>query len=248
MKPFFDDGTVAIYHGDCRELDVVAACAVTSPPYDSGVPYDGYIDNVGEDEYRALATGTAEVMDRALKAANGRTWVNIGVEVLPVWLPSLLGLLRYETAVSWSYGVATASTAWGSVKSPSSPHLRYSWEPLIVCSAGAWKREAPPEMSGWKDGLGGWEGICTNHWTIPPGASTRSEHPAVMPLKLAMRAIRLSTWPGEVVLDPFCGSGTTLLAAKLLGRKAIGADISEKSCELSAERVSQQVFDFGQLA
>ncbi len=78
--------------------------------------------------------------------------------------------------------------------------------------------------------------------------ATKSGHPAVMPLELAMRATRLSTWPGEVVLDPFCGSGTTLLAAKLLERRAIGCDISERYCELSANRLSQQVFDFGQPA
>ena len=248
MTPYFDDGTVAIYHGDCRELDVEAAAVVTSPPYNSGVEYQGYVDDVGEDAYRELATTAAKAIYRALRAANGRAWVNIGVARLPVWLAALCGPLRYETSLAWSYGIATANTAWGSVKSPSSPHLRYAWEPVIVASAGPWHREPPAGMEGYKDDLGGWESLCRSLWAIPPGASTNSEHPAAMPLRLAMNAIRLSTWPGETVLDAFCGSGTTLLAAKLLGRRAIGADVSEAYCELSARRVSQGVLDFGQPA
>ena len=86
--------------------------------------------------------------------------------------------------------------------------------------------------------------MCSNLWRIPAGLSAGSEHPAVMPLELAMRAIRLSTWPGEVVLDPFMGSGTTLLAARLLGRRAVGIEISERYCELAAARLGQQVLRF----
>jgi site-specific DNA-methyltransferase (adenine-specific) len=66
-----------------------------------------------------------------------------------------------------------------------------------------------------------------------------------MPLELAARAIRLSTWPGEVVLDPFCGTGTTLLAARLLGRRAVGIEISERYCELAASRLAQGSLELG---
>ncbi len=146
--------------------------------------------------------------------------------------------------MAWSYGFATADTAWGSWTMPSAPHLRHGWEPVVVASVGPWAWEVPEGMEGWRDDLGDWEKLCTTRWEIPPGASTNSQHPAAMPLRLAMNAIRLSTWPAEIVLDSFSGSGTTLLAAKLLGRRAIGADISERYCGLSAARLAQGAFNF----
>jgi DNA modification methylase len=87
--------------------------------------------------------------------------------------------------------------------------------------------------------------LCRNVWRVPPGASTRSEHPAVMPLELARRCIRLSTWPGQTVLDCFAGSGTTLVAARQLGRRGIGIETSERYCEMAALRLSHGVLDFG---
>ena len=75
-----------------------------------------------------------------------------------------------------------------------------------------------------------------------PRRSPRN-HPAPFPEELAARCIRLSTWPGETVLDPFMGSGTTLLAARNLGRKAIGIDLTERYCEIAATRLAQGSLD-----
>jgi site-specific DNA-methyltransferase (adenine-specific) len=65
-----------------------------------------------------------------------------------------------------------------------------------------------------------------------------------MPIELARRCIRLSTWPGETVLDPFAGSGTTLLAARQLGRRAIGIERSERHCDMAIDRLAQSTLDF----
>ena len=95
------------------------------------------------------------------------------------------------------------------------------------------------------------EGNIGNVWLYKVGFgkshpdTIAHEHPATFPLKLASDHIRSWTDPGATVLDPFCGSGTTLVAAKNLGRKAIGIEISEKYAELAANRLRQEVFEFG---
>jgi site-specific DNA-methyltransferase (adenine-specific) len=73
-----------------------------------------------------------------------------------------------------------------------------------------------------------------------------SEHPCPKPLDVWKRILlRVSPVEGELVLDPFMGSGTTLRAAKDLGRKAIGIEIEERYCEIAAKRLAQEVLPFG---
>ena len=74
-------------------------------------------------------------------------------------------------------------------------------------------------------------------------AETGAEHPAPFPLKLATRAI--SSTSAQLVVDPFAGSGTTLRAAKDLGRRSIGIELDERYCEIAAKRMGQEVLDFG---
>ena len=93
----------------------------------------------------------------------------------------------------------------------------------MACRDG-WERTPPAGLEGWRDGLGGWPGLCSTVWNLAPAARVPGGHPAPFPVELARRCIRLSTWPGEVVLDPFAGTGTTLLAARQLGRRAIGIE------------------------
>jgi site-specific DNA-methyltransferase (adenine-specific) len=90
--------------------------------------------------------------------------------------------------------------------------------------------------------VGGWPALCSTVWNLRP--ADRHGHPAPFPLELARRCTRLSTWPGEVVLDPFAGTGTTLLAARQLGRRAIGIERSKRYCELAVARLAQGAFDF----
>lgn len=72
------------------------------------------------------------------------------------------------------------------------------------------------------------------------GREKGNAHPAPMPLELAIELVRLTSWPGDVVLDPFAGSGTTLLAARLLGRPSIGIELQEEYCELASRRLAEQ--------
>jgi site-specific DNA-methyltransferase (adenine-specific) len=244
VNPYYDDGQVVTWHADVREMGARSevACAVTSPPYNSGVAYDGYDDSLPDGDYQPFADVTCRQISATLAAAYGRAWVNVGVSRLTVWLDAIRRAAMTERhIVCWDYGIATSDTAWGGWETPSAPHVRHAWEPIVYATTGEWRRQAPAGIEHWRDPLGGWADMIRGMWRIPPGESCRSRHPAVMPVALAERCIRLSTWPGELVLDPFAGSGTTLLAAKRLGRRAVGVEQSERYCEMAAVRLSQHL-------
>jgi len=88
----------------------------------------------------------------------------------------------------------------------------------------------PEEFKEWTLGL----------WTFQ-GETKRVDHPAPFPVELPKRCIKLFSYTDDVVLDPFVGSGTTLIAARLLGRKAVGVDISKEYCELAKQRLMNAV-------
>jgi DNA modification methylase len=265
-RAYWADDQVAILHADCREVsDLPAvACVVTSPPYNVGLDYDAHDDALDWDAYRALAEGSALTMARAL-VHGGRCWVNVvpvvpaeqvvgrvhsgytaarRVNLLGLWSSALdeAGLSLWDI-VSWATPGRGPGTAWGSWQTPSAPNLRGEWEAVLAYCKGCWARETPAWVQkGWQDGLGNWPNLVTNVWRLQPVAP--NGHPAPFPVELASRAIRLSTWPGEVVLDPFMGTGSTLVAARALGRRAVGIEISERYCALAVERLAQGVLNF----
>ena len=259
MTPFYDEDGIALFCADARdvELSELAAAVVTSPPYNVGVDYDSdpQADTLPWADYRVLADETAGLMARAL-VSGGRAWVNTAVSVplddgpckrrvllAHLWATALEASgLDLVDQVAWS-SMRGSGTAWGSWQSPAGPNLRGDYEVLTVACRGGWERRPPSGAEAWRDTLGDWPALCSTVWQITP--ARRDGHPAPMPVEVARRAIRLSTWPGEIVLDPFAGSGTTLLAARQLGRQAIGVERSEAYCAQVVERLSQRALDFG---
>jgi site-specific DNA-methyltransferase (adenine-specific) len=260
VTPFYAEDGITLYCADVRDVDLceLAAAVVTSPPYNVGIGYEGddQADALPWPDYWTLAADTAGLMARAL-VSGGRVWVNTAVSVPESTGPG--GKRRVLLANGWANALAAAGldlvdqvawqsargagTAWGSWQSPASPNLRGDYEVLTVACRDGWERRPPPGGEGWRDTLGGWPALCSTVWQIAP--ARRDGHPAPMPVEVARRAIRLSTWPGETVLDPFAGSGTTLLAARQLGRHAIGIERSEAYCALAVDRLSQRALDFG---
>lgn len=274
LTPYYDDGTVTIYHGDSTEIltELTGVTAtVFSPPYNVALNYDDHDDVMPWPDYvrmaRAICAGIATAMP------HGRTWCNVTpiVPATPIDAGDHSGssnarrslMSIWDTALTdndhqlWDY-VAWATPgrgpgcAWGSWESPSGPNMRGEWEVIIAAHTGpTWQRDTPSRWKGRKDDVGGWIDLTTNVWRIQPKARgpETGNHPAPFPEELAARCIRLSTWPGETVLDPYMGSGTTLLAARNLGRKAIGIDMTERYCEIAATRLSQGALDlFGESA
>lgn len=90
---------------------------------------------------------------------------------------------------------------------------------------------------------GGYE--TRSRFILHPAEQNHFAHPTVKPIAVVSRLMRTGSAVGHLILDPFMGSGTTLVAAKQLGRRAIGVEIEEKYCAIAAERLRQQVLDFG---
>lgn len=261
---------LTIVCGDARsEWDVpggTVACVATSPPYNVDVEYDTHADLMPWPDYIDMANRVCVQAARAL-CDTGRMWVNVTpivpesplpagdhsgrssnprVSLLDIWGRALegagLGIWDY---VAWATAGRGPGCAWGSYESPAGPNMRGEWEVIIAAYKGTWQRRTPDEFKGWKDREGNWIPLTSNVWKIQPEARGPESHPAPFPLELARRCIRLSTWPGELVADPFMGHGTTLRAAKDLGRRAFGIDLSERYCTRARARLGQEVLDLG---
>lgn len=275
LSLYYEDEWVRLYQGDARATWPVdeqsVACVVFSPPYNVGLEYDEHDDVMpwdGPRGYRNLAGAVAYEAHRSL-IDGGRCWVNVTpvvpvapidagdhsgrgvnprVSLLGIWTRAIedkgLGIWDY---VAWPTPRGPGC-AWGSWQSPSGPNLRGEWETIIAAHRGPWAREHPPAFKGWQDTVGRWIDLTSNVWRMQPESRGPGGHPAPFPDDLPSRCIRLSTFPGELVVDPFAGSGTTLLAARALGRRAVGIELSERYCDIAASRLAQTSLDFGGVA
>lgn len=244
MKPYYQDAFVTLYHGDC--LEVLPALSdidlvVTSPPYNLGVSSGGGFAAPGKKTGRwsggPLAGGYGSHGDSMPPAAY-REWQS---DVLSLCWSTLndCGAIYYNHKPRVQAGIVQLPTEWN----PGLPIRQ-----IIVWDRGSGMNFAPTHyvpMHEWiilfaKPAFRLAEGGCGagDVWRFQP---ERGEcmHPAPFPYDLPARAIKTTT--GRVVLDPFAGSGTTLRAAKNLGRRAIGIEIEERYCEIAAERLSQGV-------
>lgn len=223
---------------------------VTSPPYNVATPYPGYEDAMPWEDYWNLMEAVASLSSYVL-VPGGRLCVN--------WPGYALGTAdghahhhRFAhvaeeagftllAEIVWDQLVSGHSCQWGSWRSPSAPRFYSSHEIIQVWGKGT-KREdrsgpsdvAPEEFAKWTRSI----------WKIPGGRDPL--YPAVFPARVPRRLIKLFTWPGERVLDPFCGSGTTLVVARRLGRTAMGCDVCERAVELTNERLRDEALTLTQ--
>ena len=127
-------------------------------------------------------------------------------------------------------------TAWGSWKSPSCPYLSYPFEFIEVFSKDTLKHPGNKEdIDITKDEF---IKYVNGHWSMAPETKMKDYgHPAMFPEELVERCLKLFSYKGDVVLDPFNGAGTTTFVANKLGRKYIGIDMSETYCKVAESRI-----------
>lgn len=213
---------------------------ITSPPYNVTKEYD---DDLTLDEYRLLLKRVFAETYRVL-VDGGRACVNVANLGRKPYIPlhayiihdmqeigyKMRGEIIWDKASS-----ASPSTAWGSWQSASNPTLRDIHEYILIFSKGNYSRSKGEKKNTIKKDE--FLEFTKSVWQFPAERAKRVGHPAPFPVELPRRLIELYTFEGDVVLDPFCGSGTTCLAAKKCGRSYVGYDVSEKYVKLSQRRL-----------
>jgi len=211
---------------------------VTSPPYNVGKEYDEDLDM---DEYRDLLKTVFRETYKKLMVG-GRACVNIANLGRSPYIPlhsfiiedmlDLGFLMRGE--IIWNKAASVgSSTAWGSWMSASNPSLRDVHEYILVFSKESYNHGKGNSTITRDEFLEYTKSI----WTFPTESAKRIGHPAPFPVELPRRLIQLYTFEGDVVLDPFCGSGTTCIAAVMTNRHYVGFDINEKYINLARKRL-----------
>lgn len=228
---------------DMRQIpDASVALAFTSPPYNSGKEYDqdldlsayfGLIARVGAEVFRVLKPGGRYVIN----IANLGRKPYIPMHAYFYLIHINLGFLPAGEII-WQKGKgANGSCAWGSWLSARSPRLRDIHEYLLVFVKDLFER---PDRGNSDISREEFMSSTLSIWEVAPESARRVGHPAPFPVELASRVIRLYSYVDDVVLDPFCGSGTTCVAAKRLGRHWVGYDIVPEYCALAEERLAKE--------
>ena len=215
---------------------------VTSPPYNAQKEYD---EDLKLDEYLALLKRVWVETYRVL-APGGRACVNVANLGRKPYIPLHAHVIQQmqETGfhmrgeIIWNKASsASPSTAWGSWQSASNPVLRDVHEYILVFSKGALRREPQGrESTIAREDFLEW---TRSVWNFPAVSAKKVGHPAPFPEELPHRLIQLFTFRGDVVLDPFVGSGTTCLAALADGRSYVGYETSEEYVALARRRIAQ---------
>lgn len=256
--------------GDCRDVlreipEGSVHLAITSPPYNVGLDYDGHIDRMSYTEYLAWLLPVWRELHRVL-VDGGRFALNVAPTSIKDFKPihyDLAAQLRdlgfiMRTEILWYKQTMRRRTAWGSWKSPRNPHIIPSWEYVLVFSKGSWTLEGDKNLAD----IAGEEFIkfSDGFWPIGPETKGRQPflkslypprrgretpkakqhgHPAPFPEELIYRLIKFYSYRGNVVLDPFGGTGTVAVVAKKTGRHFIHVDVSKKYCQIATQRLAQ---------
>lgn len=260
-----DPGEVdRIVVGDARDMrevpDNSVALVVTSPPYFAGKAYEAVLGEghvpANYVEYLQMLADVFRECARVLQPG-GRIAVNVAnlgrrpyrslaADVTAILQDDLRLLLRGEVVWVKQRGAA-GNCAWGSFQRPANPVLRDLTERVIIASKGRFDR-AVDAKSRAKAGLPSVSTLTRDEfmeatldvWEIPPESASRVGHPAPFPVALPERLIHMNTYEGEVVLDPFMGSGTTAVAAVRTGRHYLGYETDPAYAEAARRRIADE--------
>lgn len=249
-KVYFEEKNAKIICDDTISTKQIAPesidLIITSPPYNLDIDYKSHDDKLDYDEYLKFTKKWLKKCLLLLKN-DGRMCLNvpldtnkgghrsIGADITEI--AKQVGW-KYHSTVIWNEGNISKSSAWGSWLSASSPYVIAPVELIIILYKDTWKKLSgsrknditKTEFVSWTNGV----------WTFKGESKKKIGHPAPFPIELPKRCIKLFSYIGDTVLDPFMGSGSTVIAAKQLNRNGIGIDKERDYCELAMHRILKE--------
>ncbi len=248
---YWNHKDIYLYQGNCLDVNLFKQqfidLIVTSPPYNVGLEYGKSDDNL---TYESYLNFSYEWMSNCYEWSNtqARFLLNIpldknkgGQHSVGADLTNIAQKVgwKYHSTIIWNEGNISRRTAWGSWLSASAPYVIAPVELIVVLYKDQWKKTNGSKQSNitkeefieWTNGL----------WTFNGESKKKIGHPAPFPVELPRRCIKLFSYIDDVVFDPFCGSGTTLIASYFHQRKAVGVEINQQFCELIKQRLRDQI-------
>lgn len=227
----------------------------TSPPYntlvrsggytnhDDNMPYKDYLNWLKEAfsfVYKKTVKGgrVAIIIDSVVNRQDQEREYRHCIYAHLYNIMTEIGWLFRTDIVFYKQNVSSKhATAWGSWKSASNPSIRNTREYILIFSKQDWKLESTEKSDLTTDEF---TEYTLSTWFITPETKKLGGHPCPYPRELAKRIIKLYSFPGQIILDPFSGTGTTLVVAKQYNRHYIGIDNSKKYCEYARERLERE--------
>lgn len=225
---------------DSESVDLI----LTSPPYNAGKEYE---QKLTEQEYYEFINPVIGEFKRVLKP-DGRFAINVCFNINRInigdensvlfpflsWIDAIRANgLNLKENIIWDQSNSGCETAWGSWRSASAPHIRHMTENILIGYKNQWKKIGKGKSDLTSNEFASW---TLDKWQF--GVETDRSHPAPFPEELAKRCIKLLSYVGDLVVDPYNGSGTTCVVAKKFGRRFIGIDSSLDYCKLAEKRVA----------
>lgn len=248
---FFHKDSIWIYNADILKTNSINENSidliVTSPPYNVDIKYNSHDDTMSYEDYLSFTKAWLTKCYKLLKE-DGRFCLNIPLDKNKGGQQSVYADIttiaknvgwKYHSTIIWNEGNISRRTAWGSWLSASAPYVIAPVEVIVILYKKYWKKISGSQKSNiskqefmeWTNGV----------WNFSGESKKRVGHPAPFPVELPRRCIKLFSFVGDTILDPFLGSGSTLIACIKNNRKGIGIDIDKKYCELAKQRVLSDI-------
>lgn len=249
-KLYFQMKDIVIYNDDILTTSAVEDGSIdliiTSPPYNVGVGYTSHDDKMPYKDYLSFSKEWLSKCYHLLKD-DGRFCLNIPLDKNKGGQQSVCADLttiakqigwKYHSTIIWNEQNISRRTAWGSWLSASAPYVIAPVEVIVVLYKKRWKKESGSKISDinkaefqkWTNGV----------WNFSGESKRKVGHPAPFPVELPKRCIKLFSFVGDTILDPFLGSGSTLVSCSQTRRKGIGIEIDQGYCEIAKQRVIKE--------